>query len=83
MAAAGLWTTPTDLCRYLIEVQRSLKGEANHVLSQEMTKEMLTPGMGKWGLGLQIGGADADPYFGHGGVNAGFESHDGGVREGR
>ena len=74
MAAAGLWTTPTDLCRYLMEVERSLKGEANHVLSQAMTKEMLTPGMGKWGLGLQIGGADADPYFGHGGSNAGFES---------
>jgi CubicO group peptidase (beta-lactamase class C family) len=74
MAAAGLWTTPTDLCRYLMEVEQSLKGEANHVLSQAMTKEMLTPGMGKWGLGLQIGGADADAYFGHGGVNAGFES---------
>jgi CubicO group peptidase (beta-lactamase class C family) len=74
MAAAGLWTTPTDLCRYLMEVERSLKGEANHVLSQAMTKELLTPGIGKWGLGLQIGGADADPYFGHGGVNAGFEA---------
>jgi CubicO group peptidase (beta-lactamase class C family) len=74
MAAAGLWTTPTDLCRYLMEVQQSLKGEANHVLSQAMTKEMLTPGMGKWGLGLQIGGADTDPYFVHGGVNAGFEA---------
>ena len=74
MAAAGLWTTPSDLCLYLMEVQESLKGKANHVLNQTMTKEMLTPGMGKWGLGLQIGGADADPYFGHGGVNAGFES---------
>ncbi len=74
MGAAGLWTTPTDLAHYLIEVQKSLKGEANHVLSQAMTQEMLTPGMGKWGLGLQIGGAETNPYFGHGGVNAGFES---------
>ena len=74
MAAAGVWTTPTDLSRYLIEVEQSLKGKANHVLSQAMTKEMLTPGMGKYGLGLAIGGADADPYFGHGGVNAGFEA---------
>jgi CubicO group peptidase (beta-lactamase class C family) len=75
MAAAGLWTTPSDLARYLIEVERSLKGEANHVLSQKMTKEMLTPGMGKWGLGLQIGGSETNPYFAHGGVNAGFESN--------
>jgi len=74
MAAAGLWTTPTDLARYLIEVQRSLKGEANHVLSQKMTKDMLTPGMGYYGLGFVIGGAAANPYFGHGGVNEGFES---------
>ncbi|HWW98455.1 MAG TPA: serine hydrolase [Edaphobacter sp.] len=74
MAAAGLWTTPSDLARYLIEVQRSLKGEANHVLSQQMTKEMLTPGMGQYGLGLAIGGAAGKPYFGHGGVNDGFES---------
>lgn len=57
MAAAGLWTTPTDLARYLIEVQHSLKGEWNHVLSQQMTKEMLTPGKGDYGLGLAIGGA--------------------------
>jgi CubicO group peptidase (beta-lactamase class C family) len=74
MAAAGLWTTPTDLARYCIEVQHSLKGEWNHVLSQQMTKQMLTPGMGEYGLGLAIGGAATNPYFGHGGVNEGFES---------
>ncbi len=72
MAAAGLWTTPTDLARYAIEVQKSLEGKANHVLSVEMTRKMLTPGMGKWGLGLQIGGDEANPYFTHGGVNEGF-----------
>ena len=56
------------------EVQRSLKGEANHVLSQAMTKEMLAPGMGQYGLGLAIGGSATNPYFGHGGVNDGYES---------
>jgi CubicO group peptidase (beta-lactamase class C family) len=74
MAAAGLWTTPTDLAHYAIEVQHSLKGEWNHVLSQQMTKQMLTAGMGNWGLGVQIGGAASNPYFAHGGVNEGFES---------
>lgn len=75
LAAAGLWTTPTDLARYCIEIQHSLKGEWNHVLSQEMTKQMLTPGMGEYGLGLAIGGPATNPYFGHGGVNEGFESN--------
>jgi CubicO group peptidase (beta-lactamase class C family) len=74
MAAAGLWTTPTDLAKYEIEVERSVQGEANHVLSKEMTVQMLMPGMGDWGLGVQIGGSKTDPYFTHGGVNEGFVS---------
>ena len=74
MAAAGLWTTPSDLARYIIENQRSLRGEANHVLSAEMTKQMMIAGQGNWGLGLQIGGSASNPYFSHGGVNAGYES---------
>ena len=72
MAAAGLWTTPTDIAKYAIEVVRSLDGKANHVLSAEMTKQMLTSGMGHWGLGLQMGGPEGNPYFAHGGVNEGF-----------
>jgi CubicO group peptidase (beta-lactamase class C family) len=75
MAAAGLWTTPTDLALYAIEVEKSLEGKANHVLSADMTRQMLTPGMGHWGLGLQIGGSDADPYFSHGGANEGFRNN--------
>jgi CubicO group peptidase (beta-lactamase class C family) len=75
MAAAGLWTTPTDLAHYAIEVVRSLNGKANHVLSQEMTRQMLTAGMGHWGLGLEIGGSDANPYFSHGGANEGFRNN--------
>jgi CubicO group peptidase (beta-lactamase class C family) len=75
MAAAGLWTTPTDLAIYAIEVEQSLAGKANHVLSAEMTRQMLTPGMGHWGLGLEIGGSNADPYFSHGGANEGFRNN--------
>jgi CubicO group peptidase (beta-lactamase class C family) len=74
MAAAGLWTTPSDLARYIIEVQQSIDGHANHVLSKAMTEQMLTAGKGDWGLGLQIGGSAAKPYFSHGGVNDGYES---------
>lgn len=73
MAPAGLWTTAPDLARYCIEVERSLQGKANHVLSQKLTGEMLTPGIGNWGLGVEIGGSSHDRYFTHGGVNAGFE----------
>jgi Domain of unknown function (DUF3471) len=46
----------------------------NHVLNAEMAQKMVTPGMGRWGLGLQIGGADSNPYFSHGGANEGFRN---------
>jgi CubicO group peptidase (beta-lactamase class C family) len=74
MAAAGLWTTPTDLARFAIEIQRSLRGDANHVLSAEMTRQMLVPGQGHHGLGPEIGGSPANPFFVHGGINKGFEN---------
>jgi CubicO group peptidase (beta-lactamase class C family) len=74
MAAAGLWTTPTDLARFAIEIQRSLRGDANHVLSADMTKQMLVAGKGHYGLGLEIGGSSENPFFIHGGINEGFEN---------
>jgi CubicO group peptidase (beta-lactamase class C family) len=74
MAAAGLWTTPSDICRYILEVQNSLAGKASHVLSQAMTRQMLTPGIGGWGLGVEAGGPESNPWFSHGGVNEGYES---------
>jgi CubicO group peptidase (beta-lactamase class C family) len=74
MAAAGLWTTPTDIAKYAIEVEQSLEGKANHVLNREVTLQMLTPGMGSWGLGVQIGGSESARYFSHGGANEGFRN---------
>ncbi len=73
MAAAGLWTTPTDLARFVIEIQRSLRGDATNVLSADMTRQMLVDGQGHWGLGLQVGGSSDSPNFGHAGVDEGFE----------
>ena len=73
MAAAGLWTTPTDLALFSIEIQRSLRGEANRVLSVAMTKQMLVASQGNYGLGLELGGSSENPFFIHGGINDGFE----------
>ena len=73
MAAAGLWTTPTDLALFAVEIQRSLRGEANRVLSVEMTRQMLVAGKGNYGLGFEIGGTSEQPFFIHGGINDGFE----------
>jgi CubicO group peptidase (beta-lactamase class C family) len=72
MAPAGLWTTPSDLARYAIEVQKSLAGASNRVLSAAMVRQMLTPGLNQQGLGPGTGGSDKRPYFTHGGANEGY-----------
>jgi len=72
LAAAGLWTTPTDLLKYAMEVQQSFAGESKLVLSQQMVSEMLTPRMNNHGLGPATGGSGDSITFSHGGSNAGF-----------
>ena len=74
LAAAGLWTTPSDLCRFAIELQKSVAGESNKIISQEMAGKMLTPGTGNWGLGIGLGASTTEEKksFSHGGGNKGF-----------
>jgi CubicO group peptidase (beta-lactamase class C family) len=43
LAAGGLWTTPTDLARFAIEVMRAYTGKSDRLLSMEMARQMLTP----------------------------------------
>jgi len=72
MAAAGLWTTPSDLALYILEVQQSLAGKSNKVLSQEMTAHMLSKHLNDWGLGPALHGEGDSLSFGHGGANEGY-----------
>lgn len=74
LAAAGLWTTPSDLCRFAIELQKSFAGESDRIISREMAGKMLTLGTGNWGLGIGLGAATAEEKrsFSHGGGNKGF-----------
>lgn len=73
MAAAGLWTTPTDMSRYVIEVLLASEGRSQKVLRREMVLQMLTPqNGGPVGLGPFIEMRRDGKRFSHGGSNAGF-----------
>ncbi|MBN1164595.1 MAG: class A beta-lactamase-related serine hydrolase [Candidatus Krumholzibacteriota bacterium] len=69
----GLWTTPVDLARFAVELQQSLRGESNKMLSPATTAEMFSPHQGEnFGLGMGLVGEGDDVYFSHSGGNQGF-----------
>jgi CubicO group peptidase (beta-lactamase class C family) len=88
MAAAGLWTTPSDLAKLAIEVALSRQGKSNHVLSALMAAEMLKPQMprveelalgdeqhrDRMGLGFFLGDETRPDLFGHIGDDEGFQA---------
>lgn len=73
-AAAGLWTTPQDLARFAIELQRVATGTSNKVMSRTLAQDMLRRQVGEWGLGVGVLGDGAATRFSHGGANEGFRA---------
>jgi CubicO group peptidase (beta-lactamase class C family) len=82
LAAAGLWTTPTDLAKFAIEVERAYAGADGALLSPELARELLTPqivatgrigGLDHLGLGVFLD--ESGSRYGHSGGNAGFCCH--------
>ena len=72
-AAAGLWTTPSDLARFFLALRAAWIGREGALLSKQRARDMLAPQLGgPWGLGLQLGGKDATEWIAHGGSNWGF-----------
>lgn len=74
-AAAGLWTTPSDLALLWIEVAQSKAGRSRRVLSGEMARLMLAPHRDEMGLGFVVRPGEAHGRFAHSGGNQGFRSH--------
>ena len=74
LAAAGLWSTPSDLLRYAMAVRDSAVGKPGALLDRSLATQMLTPGKGDYGLGLEVHGEAGNRDFSHGGSNEGYEN---------
>jgi CubicO group peptidase (beta-lactamase class C family) len=74
LTAAGLWSTPSDLAKFGIGVQHALEGKPGAVLSQGVTRTILTPVKDHYGLGFAVYSAGPTGRFGHDGANAGFQA---------
>lgn len=71
-AAAGLWTTPTDICRYILEMQQAYHGKSSKVLNQEMVKLHVTPYKNDVAMGTFQQVRNGEKYFDHTASNEGF-----------
>jgi CubicO group peptidase (beta-lactamase class C family) len=71
MAAAGLWTTGSDLCKPALAIMQSNAGRAGSFLSQNLARTMLTRGLGNYGLGVMFNNRG---WFYHDGSNWGYRA---------
>ncbi|MHC4134414.1 MAG: serine hydrolase domain-containing protein [Planctomycetota bacterium] len=73
---ASLWTTPSDLARFGIEMMRAYAGKPNRLLSPDIAQEVLTrqtPDGAGYGLGFGLSEEGSRRFhFGHDGGNEGF-----------
>jgi CubicO group peptidase (beta-lactamase class C family) len=74
MAAAGLWTTPSDLASFAIGIQEAYTGKSDKTISKAMAHEMLTEVKNTYGLGVGVHGTGTMLRFGHGGRDEGFDA---------
>ena len=75
-AAAGLWTTPSDLAKIILEIQKPGK-----VLQQDTVNTMLTRSPGDYALGIGLHLSAGRLSFAHGGANEGYQCMLFGYRE--
>jgi CubicO group peptidase (beta-lactamase class C family) len=73
MAAAGLWTTPSDLARFAVTLQHMLEGHDGLLTAATAKKILETPVAGSdYGLGLGVKNSGEKLQLSHGGANEGF-----------
>jgi CubicO group peptidase (beta-lactamase class C family) len=78
MAAAGLWTTPTDLATFVVAIQNALRGRGQPPIDSTVAREMTTKASEGFGLGPEV----KTRYFSHNGANEGFQGVFIGLNEG-
>lgn len=82
MAAAGLWTTASDLARWSIALSDAYNGKSQRLMPTSMAKQMVSRQVEVqptckegWGLGVEVDGAGNDIHFSHGGRDEGFAAN--------
>ncbi len=73
-AAAGLWTTPTDLAKFTVAIIKAYQGSPHAIISRDLAKQVLTQQTNTpYGLGFAVEGAGKKLHFMKMGQNAGYQ----------
>jgi CubicO group peptidase (beta-lactamase class C family) len=72
MAAAGLWTTSSDLARFAMGIQDAFLGVPGSLLSVDLAQSMLKVVLNGYSLGLSVHETNQGLVFGHSGGNRGY-----------
>jgi CubicO group peptidase (beta-lactamase class C family) len=74
-AAGGLWCTPRDMAKFVIQVQKCIEEKPGALLSKSLTDKMLSPMLDstKEAMGFFIEQRGGRKYFQHSGSNTGYK----------
>ena len=73
MAPAGLWTTPSDLSKFAIEIEKAYAGQSQLLSSQLAHKMLAYESEEIYGLGVALGARGHAVRFWHSGANGSFK----------
>ncbi|MEM5516032.1 serine hydrolase domain-containing protein [Henriciella sp. AS95] len=75
LAAAGLWTTPTDYGRFAVALSKAMTGETGTGIDVEVAREVTTPVSEGYGLGIGTREKDGEIILSHSGSNMGYKTY--------
>ena len=75
LAAGGLWSTPADVAKLLVDIGRAYRGEPSRLLSRETVRNMLVrQPPGPYGLGPAVSGSGESLVLMKRGQNVGYQT---------
>lgn len=73
-AAGGLWSTASDIARFILRIQQDYKGGPSSYLSKTSVQELLQPVLNNYALGFGVLERGGERYFWHEGESYGYNA---------